>query len=232
MADDLKNEDHKGQEPAIDGDPSSSSQVNPENEHEYEGQSTNIIACHPKKKTTSKKNHVQHNVTTITTSDTDKAVNITSKSNELSGRNNTELDELIKSNYKLIQQFETGRSSKVTADQSRDEANQLQVENIMNGLALNGKNVKDMASYKFWGTQPVPKFGKSETVIEEGPFKIIDPEQVPKQPGPLVNGFEWVTMDLTDDKEIEELFTLLYGHYVEDEGSLFRFNYSKSFLKW
>lgn len=31
---------------------------------------------------------------------------------------------------------------------------------------------------------------------------MIDPEQVPKEPQPLLEGFEWVTMDLIDDKEV------------------------------
>ena len=31
---------------------------------------------------------------------------------------------------------------------------------------------------------------------------MIDPEQVPKEPRPLYEGFEWVTMDLTDEKEV------------------------------
>lgn len=101
----------------------------------------------------------------------------------------------------------------------------------MTGLAANGKNYKDMGSYKFWQTQPVPKFGEKEQ-IEEGPFKIVDLEQVPKEPGPLVEGFEWVTMDLTDDEEIKEVYELLNGHYVEDNEAMFRLNYSKAFFKW
>jgi glycylpeptide N-tetradecanoyltransferase len=47
-----------------------------------------------------------------------------------------------------------------------------------------------------------------------------------------VDGFEWVTMDLTNDEQIQEVYTLLYGHYVEDDEAMFRFNYSLSFLKW
>ena len=38
--------------------------------------------------------------------------------------------------------------------------------------------------------------------FEEGPIKMIDPEQVPKEPQQLLEGFEWVTMDLTSDKEV------------------------------
>lgn len=101
----------------------------------------------------------------------------------------------------------------------------------MTGLAANGKNAKDMGSYKFWQTQPVPKFGEASE-IEEGPFKIIDPANVPKEPSPMVGGYEWVTMDLTREEELKEVHELLYGHYVEDDGAMFRFNYSIAFLKW
>lgn len=66
----------------------------------------------------------------------------------------------------------------------------------------------------------------------------------------MVEGFEWVTMDLTDEHEVsfiesrreiqdcnnisqlEEVYALLSGHYVEDDEAMFRFNYSVSFLNW
>lgn len=82
--------------------------------------------------------------------------------------------------------------------------------------SVSGKNQKDMASYKFWQTQPVPRFGERRKPvasnlltmvdevqqIEEGPIKIIDPEIVPKEPPPMYEGFEWVTMNLMDSKEV------------------------------
>jgi len=108
----------------------------------------------------------------------------------------------------------------------------LNLEDVMTGLAATGKNVKDMASYKFWQTQPVPKLGETDHIEEEGPFKVIDIDLVAKEPGPLIEGFEWVTMDLQDEGEVKEVFELLYGHYVEDEEAMFRFNYSESFFKW
>lgn len=37
---------------------------------------------------------------------------------------------------------------------------------------------------------------------EEGPIKIIKPEEVSKEPAPLPEGFEWVVMELTDEKEV------------------------------
>ena len=72
---------------------------------------------------------------------------------------------------------------------------------------------------------------------------------MPKEPRPLYEGFEWVTMDLTQDKEVlkdksytlwyqadfeqlEEVYDLLTGHYVEDDEAMFRFNYSMAFLNW
>jgi glycylpeptide N-tetradecanoyltransferase len=108
----------------------------------------------------------------------------------------------------------------------------LSIPDIMTGMTVRGKNVKDMASYKFWGTQPVPKFDDKKEDIVEGPFKIIDPEKVPKAPNPLPEGFEWTTLDLTTEKELKEVHDLLNGHYVEDKEAMFRFSYSESFLKW
>jgi glycylpeptide N-tetradecanoyltransferase len=47
-----------------------------------------------------------------------------------------------------------------------------------------------------------------------------------------MEGFEWVTMDMTQEEQLQEVFELLYGHYVEDEEAMFRFNYSTSFFRW
>jgi hypothetical protein len=37
---------------------------------------------------------------------------------------------------------------------------------------------------------------------EEGPFKEVDIDKVPKQPSPLPEGFEWVTTDINDKNEV------------------------------
>lgn len=39
-------------------------------------------------------------------------------------------------------------------------------------------------------------------------------------------------MDLTDPVQIQEVYTLLYQNYVEDQEAMFRFNYSAPFLTW
>ena len=35
-----------------------------------------------------------------------------------------------------------------------------------------------------------------------------------------------------DFRQLEEVYELLTGHYVEDDEAMFRFNYSVSFLNW
>ncbi|KAL9103477.1 MAG: hypothetical protein Q9163_001473 [Psora crenata] len=112
-----------------------------------------------------------------------------------------------------------------------EKLKELDVGDILTGMSVSGKNQKDMASYKFWQTQPVPRFD-DERQAEEGAIKEIDPEKVPKEPPPILEGFEWVTMDLSDEKQLEEVYELLRGHYVEDDEAMFRFNYSASFLNW
>lgn len=106
-----------------------------------------------------------------------------------------------------------------------------------------------MASYKFWQTQPVTSFGKKLALhdkistdgsteeaknknIQDGPIKEIDIDRVSKEPSPMYDGFEWVTMDLEDPHELEEVYELLSAHYVEDKEAMFRFHYTASFFNW
>ncbi|KAI1078948.1 peptide N-myristoyl transferase [Whalleya microplaca] len=116
-----------------------------------------------------------------------------------------------------------------------DALKRLNLQDIMTGLASSGKNVKDMGAYKFWSTQPVPKFGEDgdpNQPVEEGPIRNQSVDDIPKSPAPLVDGFEWSTIDLLDDAQLKEVWELLNGHYVEDDEAMFRFNYSSSILKW
>ncbi|APA07227.1 hypothetical protein SS1G_04040 [Sclerotinia sclerotiorum 1980 UF-70] len=152
-------------------------------------------------------------------------------SKAVAGLSKSQIGELLALNPALAQQI-GAVDGDLSGKQAAEAVRKLSLEDIMTGLASSGKNVKEMGAYKFWQTQPVPKFGESSEVIEEGPFKIVDPEQVPKEPGPLISGFNWVTMDMTSDEALQEVFDLLYGHYVEDDEAMFRFNYSKSFLRW
>lgn len=110
---------------------------------------------------------------------------------------------------------------------------QMDITQLLTGLSVGGKNQKDMASYKFWQTQPVPSFNdNSKKTVPQGPIKRINPEEVSKTPDTLIEGFEWCTLDLTDPTELQELYELLNNHYVEDDNAMFRFAYSQSFLHW
>jgi len=141
---------------------------------------------------------------------------------------NEQAEQFLKMNPGLAQQL--GESDPAKAVEAFKK---LSLQEIMTGLASSGKNVKDMGAYKFWSTQPVPRLDDKSKVEVEGPIKEIDMSLVRKEAYPLgLDGFEWVTMDLTSEDQLKEVYDLLYGHYVEDDEAMFRFNYSKSFLKW
>lgn len=119
-------------------------------------------------------------------------------------------------------------------DKAANALRNMDISQLLTGLSMGGKNQKDMASYKFWQTQPVPRFDDqaAKAPIAQGPIKIIKPDEVSKTPDPLLEGFEWCTLDLTNETELRELYELLNNHYVEDDNAMFRFSYSQSFLHW
>lgn len=72
-----------------------------------------------------------------------------------------------------------------------------------------------------------------ETIVNDGPIeedKTID--QIREEPFTLPDGFQWDTLSLDDPFVLKELYTLLNENYVEDEDSMFRFDYQPHFLKW
>lgn len=90
--------------------------------------------------------------------------------------------------------------------------------------------------YKFWKTQPVPQMGQDEELEKLGDqgqaieFKTV--EQVSKKPYSLIDSFEWSDIDVTNDSQLEEAYRLLNENYVEDGDAMFRFDYSREFLRW
>lgn len=139
-----------------------------------------------------------------------------------------ELQELVRRNPELVKDYDSDPAKAAEAFKT------LSLDQVLTGLALGGKNAKDMGSYKFWKTQPVPKFDEPvpKKPIEEGPLEVKTVDDVPKEPPKLIDGFEWVTMDLMDDEQMKEVYQLLNLHYVEDDDSMFRFNYGTAILKW
>lgn len=90
------------------------------------------------------------------------------------------------------------------------------------------------ANYAFWGTQPVAQFNEQPgSTVTDGP--IDQPKTVAdvrKEPYGLPQNFEWVTCNIDNDAELKEIYELLSAHYVEDDDNMFRFAYSKEFLRW
>ena len=125
--------------------------------------------------------------------------------------------------------------SHLSPAQTEEKVKKMDINQLLTGMSLSGKNQKDMSSYKFWQTQPVPKFDEQASKAQakpDGPIQEVIPEKVPKTPAPLPEGYEWVELDVTQESEIKEVYQLLSNHYVEDDGAMFRFNYSQSFLDW
>lgn len=66
-----------------------------------------------------------------------------------------------------------------------------------------------------------------------GPIEPDQPlESVRPTPYSLPVGFRWDTLNVNDSAVLKELYTLLNENYVEDEDSMFRFDYQPDFLKW
>jgi len=87
-------------------------------------------------------------------------------------------------------------------------------------------------AHPFWDTQPVPSMA-SEYSKDGGPIdEIKKPEEVRDEPYALPDQFEWCEVDVDDDVQAQEVYVLLRDNYVEDDDSMFRFDYSIAFLRW
>ena len=64
------------------------------------------------------------------------------------------VDQLLEMNPSL-----KGEVAGLDKSKAVEALKKLDVSDLLTGMSINGKNQKDMASYKFWQTQPVPRFG-------------------------------------------------------------------------
>ncbi|CCE63785.1 hypothetical protein TPHA_0F03040 [Tetrapisispora phaffii CBS 4417] len=119
------------------------------------------------------------------------------------------------------------------------ETDKKKIEDVLRLLKLNDVDLsklseqqrKEMKDHKFWKTQPVPSF--DEKIEEEGPIHSDKtPDDIPNEPLPMLPDFEWCTVDIEDEGQLENVFVLLNENYVEDRDAEFRFNYTKDFFKW
>ncbi|XP_034696567.1 glycylpeptide N-tetradecanoyltransferase 1-like [Vitis riparia] len=89
-------------------------------------------------------------------------------------------------------------------------------------------------THKFWETQPVGQFKDlGNASLAEGPIEQPTPlSEVKQEPYNLPNLYEWITCDIDSEETCMEVYNLLTNNYVEDDENMFRFNYSKEFLRW
>lgn len=133
------------------------------------------------------------------------------------------------------------------SETAENKASSRDISALLRQLALgqSGKKAgKAPEEYKFWNTQPVPKLREPNLLQttngldgETLPEGAILPDAVCKraakaEPEKLVEGFAWCEVDVNEKKELQELYELLYNHYVEDGEGSFRLNYSAEFLAW
>lgn len=89
----------------------------------------------------------------------------------------------------------------------------------------------EWAEHRFWSTQPVPR--PDEHIAEPGPVEPDRrPEDIRQTPYELLDDYQWVDIDAADARQLDDLYTLLNENYVEDNDSMFRFDYSRDFLQW
>jgi len=145
------------------------------------------------------------------------------------------------------------KKKKKAASSAASEAEDLTVENLvlseddvksrvlssaqadlLSLLQAGGKLPKGVADMKkehaFWQTQPVLSF--DQKVEENGPIETKTVDQVMKEPYPLPSAFQWEDIDMNEPAAVDEVYNLLSLNYVEDDECMFRFDYSREFLRW
>jgi glycylpeptide N-tetradecanoyltransferase len=88
-----------------------------------------------------------------------------------------------------------------------------------------------MEQHKFWKTQPVVP----TTIIlqsEFGPIQTPSLEQIRDTPYNLPPGFEFHTLNLDDENELNNVVQFLNANYLESDDENMRFSYSKESIKW
>ena len=89
--------------------------------------------------------------------------------------------------------------------------------------------------HRFCDEQPVPKSTDKLRLGDDDfnkPIEVKTVDQVQQEPYKLPAQYNWSDIDLNDEAVIEEVYNLLVENYVEDDDAMFRFDYSKEFLKW
>ncbi|XP_078446525.1 myristoyl-CoA:protein N-myristoyltransferase [Wolffia australiana] len=118
-------------------------------------------------------------------------------------------------------------SSSSTGGGSSSSAIDAIARKVQDSLAL-GKR------HRFWETQPVGQFKDlGDPSVAEGVIEPPTPlSEVKAEPYALPAAYDWSICDIADDAVATEVYNLLSANYVEDDENMFRFNYSREFLRW
>lgn len=109
---------------------------------------------------------------------------------------------------------------------------------LLSGTTLGSSsgNSDEPKEHKFWNTQPVPHLDSKEELNRLGdegkPYEMKTVADVPKEPYAMLEPFKWSQIDVKSDTQLEEVYRLLNENYVEDTEAMFRFDYSRDFLRW
>lgn len=71
-----------------------------------------------------------------------------------------------------------------------------------------------------------------EKITTNEAIEQVNKNEIRTEPYTLPEQFHWDTLNLEDPLVLKELYTLLNENYVEDDDSMFRFDYQPQFLKW
>ena len=148
---------------------------------------------------------------------------------------NTQKDENIEDNNKeqVIKNNEEGNKLEINKEQEKLLMETLKKINLSKKSKDENEYDEDIKpEYKFWGTQPVLQFNKESDIKFGEIWKDHKIEDLEKEPLTLPEGFEWKDVDLSQQVEMDKLYEFLKSNYVEDDDHMFRFDYSKDFLKW
>lgn len=128
-----------------------------------------------------------------------------------------------------------GSANNDTNDQISPSLEIVNNEASMDELSREAQDTLTLSQrHKFWETQPVGQFKDlRDTTLPEGPIEAPTPiSEVKQEPYNLPGPYEWVTCDMESEDTCVEVYNLLSNNYVEDDENMFRFNYSKEFLRW
>jgi len=89
--------------------------------------------------------------------------------------------------------------------------------------------------HRFWDDQPVPKATDQLKLSESEfnkPIEVKTLSEVQQDPYVLPAEYNWCDLDLNNESVLDEVYNLLVENYVEDDEAMFRFDYSRPFLRW